>query len=271
MFICSAERLLEAVKRIAENAGEKIMAIYGSEFTFARKADNSPLTEADLAAHHCIADGLRNLSPYPILSEESADIGYQERQRWTTYWLVDPLDGTREFINRNGEFTVNIALIHQQSPVLGIVYAPAKRTCYYAAQGMGAYKHVAGGNPHPIKVRAKLPETLVVVGSRSHATPELAAYLNRLPAHRLMSIGSSLKFCLVADGEADLYPRLGPTSEWDTAAAQCVLEQAGGKVTDLYGKTLQYNCKESLLNPFFLAFGAQGLDWRVYTAHAKGM
>jgi 3'(2'), 5'-bisphosphate nucleotidase len=260
--------LLEFVKAIAADAGDKILEIYGDAFTVDIKLDNSPLTAADLAAHHCIIEGLKRLAPYPILSEESSAIPYTERQCWTTYWLVDPLDGTKEFIKRNGEFTVNIALIQQHAPVLGVVHVPVQKTCYYAAEGTGAFKQHAGENPQAIEVRSVLPETVTVAGSRSHGTPELENYLNNLPAHELISIGSSLKFCLIAEGLADVYPRLGPTSEWDTAAAQCVVEQAGGKVTDLEGHTLQYNRKESLLNPYFLVYGAKDRDWTAY-AHSK--
>jgi 3'(2'), 5'-bisphosphate nucleotidase len=264
MPVTDPASLLESVKAIAAAAGEKILEIYGDAFTVDVKLDNSPLTAADLAAHHCIVEGLNRLATCPILSEESAAIPYAERQGWTTYWLVDPLDGTKEFIKRNGEFTVNIALIHRNAPVLGVVYVPVNKTCYYAAEGTGAFKQLAGEKPQAIAVRTSLPDILVVAGSRSHGTPELENYLNNLPAHELISIGSSLKFCLVAEGSADVYPRLGPTSEWDTAAAQCVVEQAGGKVVDLEGNDLQYNRKESLLNPYFLVYGAKGCDWTAY-------
>lgn len=256
--------LLEPVKAIAAAAGGEILEIYGDTFTVDVKVDKSPLTAADLAAHHCIVAGLQKLAAYPILSEESSALPYAERQTWTTYWLVDPLDGTKEFIKRNGEFTVNIALIHEHQPVLGVVYVPVQKKCYYAAQGVGAFKQNADENPQAISVRTSLPETLIVAGSRSHSTPELESYLNKLPPHELISIGSSLKLCLVAEGAADVYPRLGLTSEWDTAAAQCVVEQAGGKVTDLDGNDLAYNRKESLLNPSFLVFGAKDHDWTVY-------
>ncbi|MGR8935628.1 MAG: 3'(2'),5'-bisphosphate nucleotidase CysQ [Gammaproteobacteria bacterium] len=256
--------LLEPVKAIAAAAGEKILEIYGDAFTVDVKVDNSPLTAADLAAHHCIVAGLQKLASYPILSEESSALPYAERQTWTTYWLVDPLDGTKEFIKRNGEFTVNIALIHEHKPALGVVYVPVQQKCYYAAQGVGAFKQNAGEAPQAINVRTQLSETLIVAGSRSHSTPELENYLNNLPTHELISIGSSLKLCLVAEGAADVYPRLGLTSEWDTAAAQCVVEQAGGKVTDLDGNDLEYNRKESLLNPYFLVFGVKDRDWTAY-------
>ena len=256
--------LLESVKTIAEQAGAVIMEIYNRDFEINFKEDNTPLTEADLAAHHCIVAGLEQLQSFPILSEESADIAYSERSTWQTYWLVDPLDGTREFIKKNGDFTVNIALIHQHKPVLGVVYVPVKQESYYAIKGSGAFKQAADGQSHRISVRSEVARKPVVAGSRSHITPELERYLDRLPEHDLISIGSSLKFCLVAEGQADVYPRLGLTSEWDTGAAQCVVEQAGGKVTNLEGKTLEYNTKVSYLNPFFLVFGDIHHDWAQY-------
>jgi 3'(2'), 5'-bisphosphate nucleotidase len=265
MSIENLSSLLEPVKKISQVAGDKIMAIYGSKFEVDIKADKSPLTQADLAAHRCIVEGLSQLQSFPIISEESADIPFSERSSWETYWLVDPLDGTKEFIKRNGDFTVNIALIHQHSPILGVVYVPVSQQTYFAAEGVGAFKQTDSAAAQPIKVRSKKGDKLLVAGSRSHVTPELESYLSRLPEHELTSIGSSLKLCLVAEGTADLYPRIGLTSEWDTGAAQCVVEQAGGKVTDLKGERLSYNKKESFLNPYFLVFGDASIDWTAYT------
>lgn len=258
------EVLLDSIKPIAEQAGEKIMAIYGTTFGIESKEDKSPLTEADLAAHNHIIKELAIIANYPILSEESSEIPFTERSKWETYWLVDPLDGTKEFIKRNGDFTVNIALIHDHNPVLGVVYVPVTKQLYFAAEGLGAFKHSSDDSAQKISVRKSFSNDLVVVGSRSHITEELKNYLNKLPPHELISIGSSLKLCLVAEGLADLYPRIGLTSEWDTGAAQCVVEQAGGKVTDLQGNNLCYNTKESLLNPYFLAFGNSQYDWTQY-------
>ncbi|MGB0713539.1 MAG: 3'(2'),5'-bisphosphate nucleotidase CysQ, partial [Gammaproteobacteria bacterium] len=224
---------LASCSNIAEQAGDRILEIYGGEIAIETKEDESPLTAADLASHETIQQGLTELTPdIPVLSEESAAIPYEERSAWETYWLVDPLDGTKEFIKRNGEFTVNIALIDQGVPVLGVVYAPVHGTLYRAARGIGAQKYRRGGTPQSIAVRAKRPGKLRVVGSRSHAGETLLAYLGRLGDHTIVPMGSSLKLCLVAEGAADLYPRLGPTSEWDTAAAQAVVECAGGSVTD---------------------------------------
>ncbi len=261
--------LLKAVISLAKEAGRRILDIYHSDFRVGHKADHSPLTAADLAAHHCLTEGLQALQgAYPVLSEESEAESFEERRAWETYWLIDPLDGTKEFVKRNGEFTVNIALIRGHKPVLGVVYAPAIETCYFAEQGGGAYKQVGNAERKEVAVRGKAPDCLVVTGSRSHKTPELELYLGRLGEHKMKSIGSSLKFCLVAEGVADLYPRLGPTCEWDTAAAQCVVETAGGAVTDLNGEPLAYNAKPSLLNPYFLVFGDPSRDWK---AQAEGL
>lgn len=256
--------LLQSVKTIAREAGEQIMAIYDTDFKVDVKADHSPLTEADLAAHQCIVAGLGQVSDFPIISEESAALPYTERRQWTTYWLVDPLDGTKEFIKRNGNFTVNIALIHEHKPILGVVYIPVKRQSYFAAESMGAFKQEGESDAISISVKPEITEKLIVAGSRSHSTPELESYLDNLPDHELMSIGSSLKFCLVAEGIVDIYPRMGLTSEWDTAAAQCVVEQAGGRVTETTGEDLRYNTKDSLLNPYFLVFGDVNHDWCSY-------
>lgn len=257
--------LLKAAVELAIEAGAKIMEIYASDFRIAQKEDTSPLTAADLASHHCLSEGLQTLEgAYPVLSEESALLPFEERSAWDTYWLIDPLDGTKEFIKRNGEFTVNIALIRQHKPVLGVVYAPARETCYFAEAGGGVFKQTGDGPAVTIAVRRKTPDRLVVVGSRSHRTPELERYLSHLGEHELTPIGSSLKFCLVAEGTADLYPRLGLTSEWDTAAAQCVVEVAGGAVLDLQGQPLRYNAKPSLLNPYFLVIGDTSVDYIAY-------
>jgi 3'(2'), 5'-bisphosphate nucleotidase len=248
---------------IARTAGNAIMRVYAGEFAVERKDDNSPLTAADLAAHRAIIDGLHVLTPQiPVLSEESAvQAGWDERRRWGRYWLVDPLDGTREFVKRNGEFTVNIALIHEHRPVLGVVFAPALDEMYWAWRGGHAYfstNSQSGENPLHTRKRG---EPLLIAGSRSHADPRLTAALVTLGAHDLKPLGSSLKFCRAARAEVDLYIRYGPTSEWDTAAGQCVLEQAGGGVTDFSGTSLRYNAKESLLNPDFLAFGDPSVAW----------
>jgi len=257
--------LLEPVTRLAEEAGQKILAIYNTDFSVSEKEDSSPLTEADMAAHDAIVDGLERLTPgVPVLSEESATLPYAVRSTWQRYWLVDPLDGTREFVKRNGEFTVNIALIEAGVPVLGVVHVPVSGVSYTGCRGRGAFRQDAGAAAQPIHVRALGGGPLMVVGSRSHRGDSLNRFLEHIGEHEMIGMGSSLKLCLVAEGKADIYPRLGPTSEWDTAAAQCVVEQAGGYVTDTQLQPLRYNTKDSLLNPFFLVFGDDSRDWSEY-------
>jgi 3'(2'), 5'-bisphosphate nucleotidase len=238
------------------------MQVYETPFTVERKADDSPLTAADRASHTIIRNGLANLEPrLPLLSEESAPEDLEQRRSWKNYWLVDPLDGTKEFVKRNGEFTVNIALISAGRPVLGVVLAPAIGLEYAGAAGLGAWRRRGDGPAEPIRTAVAHAGRPRVLGSRSHPSPALAAFLERLGEHEIVAMGSSLKMCLVADGQADVYPRLGPTSEWDTAAAQAVLEAAGGSMMDLSGQELRYNAKESLLNPHFLAIGDTSRNW----------
>lgn len=257
--------LLPGVVQLAKLAGDKIMEIYNQDFSVVQKKDDSPVTEADMAAHAIIDDGLEEIAPeYPLLSEESASIPFEDRSRWECYWLVDPLDGTREFIKRNGEFTVNIALIEDHRAVLGVVYAPAYSRCYYAAKGYGAFKQENDLLPVRISVEKKRRDKVIVAGSRSHRGKSLNQFLMNLKNYELLAVGSALKSCLVAEGKADIYPRLGPTSEWDTAAAHCIVEEAGGFVTDTNMQCLPYNSKESLLNPQFFVFGDNSVAWSDY-------
>ncbi|WP_395375377.1 3'(2'),5'-bisphosphate nucleotidase CysQ [Marinicella sp. W31] len=255
-------KLLEKIEKLAVEAGKATLEVYESDdFDVQHKGDDSPLTRADLAAHKIIMAGLTELTPdIPVLSEESADIDYSVRSTWDKYWLVDPLDGTKEFIKRNGEFTINIALIDAGKAILSAVYVPVTDVGYSAAEGIGAFKTEQGGKK-AIQVKRPASEVPVVVGSRSHLSPDVQTYLNKLGEHSLVSMGSSLKFCLVAEGAADLYPRLGLTSEWDTAAAQCIVEQAGGAVVGMDGQPLLYNTKDSLLNPYFMVYGDNSKDW----------
>ncbi len=257
--------LVEAVVDLARQAARGILEIYETDFGVESKADHSPLTEADLASNRIITRGLARMNPaIPLLSEESAHLPFATRRTWPRYWLVDPLDGTREFVKRNGEFTVNIALVEGHRPALGVVLVPVSGVYYYAARDAGAFKVEAGGTARPIQVRALPLDCPTVVGSRSHANAQTRAFIERLGEVRIMAMGSSLKMCLVAEGSADIYPRFGPTSEWDTAAAQCIVEQAGGRLTDTKLAPLEYNTKESLLNPHFLAFGDTAHDWCRY-------
>lgn len=247
------ENLLPKIVAIAEQAGRAIMEIYTDPANVVTtKADNSPLTQADLAADRVISAGLKELSlGWPILSEESTLIFYEERRSWQRFWLVDPLDGTKEFIKRNGEFTVNIALIENGEPVLGVVYAPALDVCYFAARGVGAFVRHGTETAQAISVSEHVSgEPVKVVASRSHSDARTEALLQNLGDYQCISMGSSLKLCLVAAGVAHLYPRLGPTMEWDTAAAHAVVKQAGGRVCDLNGCELSYN-KPDLHNPEF--------------------
>lgn len=257
----SSPALLNTVEAIAASAGEAILAVYATDFDVVAKADQSPLTQADLAAHRIIVAALGELEPrLPVLSEEGADIPFRERAGWARYWLVDPLDGTREFVKKNDEFTVNIALIDHGEPVLGVLHAPALAETYAAARGFGAWR-VRAGQRRRIRTRAA-PQRPVYILSRSHRDADISALLARLPPHEAMASGSARKFGLVAEGAADLYPRTGATSEWDTAAGQCVVEEAGGAVLALAGLApLRYNTKESLINPGFVVFGDRAFGW----------
>ena len=263
-------QLLRDVEAIAHRAGHAIMRVYVREFSVQDKADQSPLTEADLAAHAIIVDDLGKLIPLlPILSEEAVE-AFPRSFSGEHYWLVDPLDGTKEFIKRNGEFTVNIALIERGRPVLGVVHAPAIEVTYTAARGLGAFRQRQADAAEPIHVAIHQDGTpWRVVGSRSHAGDSLKSFLHRLGDHELMPMGSSLKLCLVADGSADLYPRLGPTSLWDTAAAQCVVEQAGGTVATLTGEPLGYDDPSSVLNPSFVVYGRGSPNCRDALRHVE--
>ena len=229
----SRASMLPEIARIARDAGAAILDVYANEFDVTKKADSSPLTIADMRSHEVIVNALQALTPdVPILSEEASEISYEERSKWTRYWLVDPLDGTKEFVSRNGEFTVNIALIEQHVPVLGAVFVPVRDTLYLATLENGATRQIGTAPAEVIRIRTPAHAPLRIVGSRSHRDGRLEKYLPRLGPHELVSIGSSIKFCLVAEGSADLYPRFGPTSEWDTAAAQAIVEAAGGDVVE---------------------------------------
>lgn len=258
---------LETVIAVAKEAGAAIMKVYATNFDVERKSDDSPLTQADLAAHHVIVQALKQLTPdIPVLSEESDQMPAEQRNSWPMYWLIDPLDGTREFIKRNGEFTVNIALINNHVSVLGVVYAPVTELLYYAMAGQGAYKQSKNFAPQRIQTASLNIENVIVAGSRSHSDHKLQQFLTNLhiktgTTPELIHMGSSLKICLVADGGAHVYPRLGPTSEWDTAAAHCVLTEAGGDILDLQGNSLRYNTKTSLLNPSFFATVKTSFNW----------
>ena len=260
-------RQLETLEEIARDAGEKILHVYESaDFDVQSKGDGSPLTRADRVAHEAIVAGLQQLTPeIPILSEESGEKESASRHTWGTFWLVDPLDGTKEFIKRNGEFTVNIALISEGRPVFGVVHAPVLNECFCGGDGYGAWRiDGSARRRREMQVSDYVSGTATVVASRSHRGEAVEAFITSLAerygAPEVRSMGSSLKICLVAAGEADVYPRLGPTCEWDTAAAHAVVLGAGGKITDVEGQELAYN-KQSILNPWFLVFGGGDCPW----------
>jgi 3'(2'), 5'-bisphosphate nucleotidase len=257
---------LDRVAVIAREAGDVIMEIYARDDHGATlKADDSPLTLADRAAHECIVAGLTALTPeIPILSEEAESAAYAVRSRWQRYWVVDPLDGTKEFLKRNGEFTVNIALIEGGRPVAGVVHAPALGTTYTASTEGGAWRTDASGTQR-IHVSDYRTDGLRVVASRSHAGELMPRFLEAMDDPPCVSKGSSLKFCLVAEGTANLYPRFGPTMEWDVAAAHAVVDAAGGTITDLEGRPLEYN-KPDLHNPHFVVCGAPPYPWQAVLA-----
>ena len=263
----SVPELIQGVIQLVHQAGDAILPFWRADVAVTAKADDSPVTAADLAAHHVLVDGLTALDPsIAVLSEEDANIAQHVRAGWTRWWLVDPLDGTKEFISGSEEFTVNVALIEHGRVVFGVVSMPTSGRCYYGGAGIGAWR-ADGEQIKPIRVRTVMPagESLTVVASRRHSSPEQEALLAGLSEHlgelTLTSVGSSLKFCLLAEGAADCYPRLAPTSQWDTAAAQGVLEGAGGVVLQLDGQPFTYPARESLLNASFLALPAQA-PWR---------
>ncbi|HST44835.1 MAG TPA: 3'(2'),5'-bisphosphate nucleotidase CysQ [Luteimonas sp.] len=259
------ERVRAGVVALARDAADAILAVYAQDFSVALKQDASPLTAADMAAHRCIVAGLQRLTPdIPVLSEESAHlVDSAERRRWRTLWVVDPLDGTREFVKRNGEFTVNIALVHDGVAVFGVIQAPVTGMLWHGTQGRGAFRCDADGE-RAIRARHAGARPLRVAGSRSHLDPHTARIMARIGDAEPLAMGSSLKFCLLADGGLDVYPRFGPTSEWDTAAGQAIVEAAGGCVVDRQGRPLRYNQRDTLLNGDFIALADPLLPWQAW-------
>lgn len=251
---------------IAKRAGARILELFITEISVTHKADETPLTTADLAANKIIIDGLNAHDPgVPVITEESCAIPLDERGSWGTYWLVDPLDGTREFIKQNGEFSVNIALIHDGAPILGVVHAPVLDITYWASRGQGAWKQVGNNNPRKINVRtAPKDRVTVALGWTTQTSDKLRHFLQQLGEHNELKMGGALKSCLVAEGRADIYACLGPTGEWDTGAAQCIVEEAGGQITDTQMRELRYNTRDSMLNPDFFVFGSSHHHWSDY-------
>ncbi len=250
------------INNIAREAGKILSDFFHSSYDITFKEDKSPVTTADLAAHDIIEERLKSLTPnIPRISEESNSLDYQKRRQWDTFWLIDPLDGTREFIKNRPDFTVNIALIHLQQPILGTIYLPMSDHLYFASNENHAYRSTDSNESDMITVAKQLSHLPRVCGSRSHPGKSMQKFLDSLGEHELIARGSSIKSCLIADGSADIYPRFGPTWEWDTAAAQCIVEQAGGHLTTLGFEALSYN-KESLLNPSFIVYGSNSNKWK---------
>lgn len=250
--------LLPQVADIAQKVGREIQRIYEQEtFCINTKMDESPFTQADSVAHQTIVDALAQLTPeIPILSEEAEIPPFSERRHWTEYWCVDPVDGTKEFIARTDEFSVNIALIQNHQPVLGVIVSPTQQTCYTAALGIGAFRWDAQGQQEALSTRHwPVGKPLSVAVSRRHGPERLAQQMAKVGEYTVLSLGSSLKFCAIAEQRADLYPRFGRTCEWDTAAGHCILKAAGGAVVDLQGHEIRYNTKEDVFNPGFIATG----------------
>lgn len=256
-------RLADAVSATVAVAAHRVMRIYHTDFQVHHKPDRSPVTSADLAAHEIISEGLAALEPgVPILSEEGDIPAFAERARWQCYWLVDPLDGTRGFAARSGEFTINVALVSDGEPLLGVVAVPVCALSYAAVRGGGARLEHADGVRREICTRPLPEHQVVVLRSRTRRHADVDRLITKLGNVRVMRASSSLKACLVARGLADLYPAFGPTSEWDTAASQCLIEEAGGALTDRELRPLRYNRSASLENPSFIAVGDPGADWK---------
>ena len=256
----SKENLLE-ILNISVDAGEVILNYYNENVDVIYKDDESPLTKADLASHKIITDSIKKITPdIPILSEEEF-IDWKVRKKWKKYWLIDPLDGTKEFIKKNDEFTVNIALIENNRPILGVIYTPALNELFYSIKNFGSYKILTKKKLNTLKeakrisINKKKSNKIKIVGSRSHSNPILDKWVNKnFNEFDILQKGSSLKFCLIAEGSADIYPRFGPTSEWDIAAGHIILEEAGGKLKSIDNKEILYNEKENILNPDFFAY-----------------
>jgi len=247
------KQLIDELITISKEAGKAILKVYNSNFDYQIKEDSSPLTKADKISHKIISKKLKELTPeIPILSEEDSNIPFDIRSKWEKYWLVDPLDGTKEFIKRNGEFTVNIALIEKHNPILGIIHLPVSNETFWGSNIDGSYYSNQNIIKQKISVSSDDSSKIRILASRSHPSKHLDLFLKMIGNYKIINKGSSLKFCLIASGEADLYPRLGPTSEWDIAAGDAIVRFAGGFISDLDNKPLLYNKKESLLNPYFL-------------------
>tara|TARA_B100000029_G_C17444617_1_gene912780 strand:- start:134 stop:952 length:819 start_codon:yes stop_codon:yes gene_type:complete len=252
--------LIDQLIKISKEAGQAILEVYKTNFDYQIKEDLSPLTKADTLSNNIICEGLKVITPnIPILSEENSNIPFNIRSLWKQYWLVDPLDGTKEFINKNGEFTVNIALIRDHRPVFGLIHLPVKKYTFWGCEHKGSFFLDKKNNAKKIKVSKNMNDPIRIAASRSHPSDKLTNLLNKIENYKLLKVGSSLKFCLIASGEADIYPRFGPTCEWDTAAGEAIAKFAGATVVDLNNKDLNYNSKNSYINPPFLSTSSKKL------------
>ena len=256
--------LIEQLIKISKEAGQAILEVYKTNFDHQIKEDLSPLTKADILSHNIICERLEALTPgIPILSEESCNIPLSIRSQWNQYWLIDPLDGTKEFLKKNDEFTVNIALMKNNKPIFGLINTPVSKEIYWGSQNHGSNFIDTEGNISKIKTSEKIGKSLRIVTSRSHPSEKLNTYLKKIDNYKIISRGSSLKFCLVASGKADIYPRFGPTSEWDIAAGEAIVKFAGGEIIKLDGKSMTYNLKDSLLNPEFIVSANKNISQKL--------
>ena len=258
------EQLISSTVEIAKLAGEGITEIYNSDFDYQLKKDLSPITAADNLSHIIITKRLKILTPeIPVLSEENCDIPYKIRENWTKYWLVDPLDGTKEFIKRNGEFTVNIALIENNTPIFGVIHLPVTSETYWGSQVNGSFYSSGNNDVKEIRVSENHQNPIRLVASRSHPSEMLNSLLKKIVDYEIIEVGSSIKFCHIASGQADCYPRFGPTSEWDTAAGEAIVSSAGGHVVAASGNSMKYNVKEEYLNPNFIVSNGKIISERI--------
>ena len=250
--------LIEQLIEISKEAGKAILEVYNTNFDYQIKEDLSPLTKADTLSHNIICKRLKVLTPdIPILSEEDSDIPFNIRSQWKQYWLVDPLDGTKEFIKENGEFTVNIALIENNIPKLGVIYIPVSDEIFWGTNRYGSFYKNKNQDIERINVSKNIYNPIRIIASRSHPDPKLDSLLKEIKDYEVINRGSSLKFCLIAKGDADFYPRFGPTSEWDIAAGDAIVRFAGGYVLNTNGLTIKYNCNHSYINPNFIALSSK--------------
>jgi 3'(2'), 5'-bisphosphate nucleotidase len=258
------EQLISSTVEIAKEAGKAITEIYNSDFDYQLKKDSSPITAADNLSHNIITDRLKILTPeIPILSEENCDIPYKIRSQWTQYWLVDPLDGTKEFIKKNGEFTVNIALTENNTPIFGVIHIPITNETYWGSQVNGSFYSNENNDVKEICVSENNQNPIRLVASRSHPSEMLSSLLEKIVDYEIIKIGSSIKFCLIASGQADCYPRFGPTSEWDTAAGEAIVRFAGGHLVTANGDLMSYNLKRDYLNPNFIVANGKIISERI--------